>query len=94
MQNVKFKFRGKNVEICKDALASFRVQKALSQMGSSPQSASAGYDALDLVFCGKLDELVDTIPDENGKKYQFGAPTEVVLELIQKATEEAQLKNE
>lgn len=91
MKTSTFEFRGINVCINEDALASFKVQKAIAQMGSN---VGRGFDALDVVFNGKLDELIDTIPDENGKAYEYGAPADVVAELITKAVESsASLKN-
>lgn len=88
---VTMDYRGVTVEINQEAAKSFKVQKALAQMGSNPQK---GFDALDLVFCGKFDELLDTIPDKDGKPYKYGAPTEVVLDLIQQMSDEELLKNE
>ena len=91
MKTNKFKFRGIDVEINEDALASFKVQKAIAQMETN---VGKGFDALDVVFNGKLDELIDTIPDEDGKPYEYGAPADVVAELIQQAVENSSaLKN-
>ena len=91
MKTNKFKFRGIDVEINEDALASFKVQKAIAQMETN---VGKGFDALDVVFNGKLDELIDTIPDEDGKPYEYGAPADVVAELIQQAVESSSaLKN-
>ena len=91
MKTNKFTFRGIDVEINEDALASFKVQKAIAQMETN---VGKGFDALDVVFNGKLDELIDTIPDEDGKPYEYGAPADVVAELIQQAVENSSaLKN-
>jgi hypothetical protein len=91
MKTNKFTFRGIDVEINEDALASFKVQKAIAQMETN---VGKGFDALDVVFNGKLDELIDTIPDEDGKPYEYGAPADVVAELIQQAVESSSaLKN-
>lgn len=91
MKKSTFEFRGIKVEINEDALASFKVQKAIAQMETN---VGRGFDALDIVFNGKLDELIDTIPDENGKAYEYGAPADVVAELITKAVESStSLKN-
>lgn len=91
MKKSTIEFRGLKVEINKDALASFKVQKAIAQMETN---VGRGFDALDIVFNGKLDELIDTIPDENGKPYEYGAPADVVAELITQAVESSSaLKN-
>jgi hypothetical protein len=91
MKTSSIKFRGLKVEINEDALASFKVQKAIAQMQTN---VGRGFDALDIVFNGKLDELIDKIPDENGKPYEYGAPADVVAELIQQAIESSDtLKN-
>ena len=91
MKTNKFTFRGIDVEINEDALASFKVQKAIAQMETN---VGKGFDALDVVFNGKLDELIDSIPDEEGKPYEYGAPADVVAELIQQAVESSSaLKN-
>lgn len=91
MKTNKFTFRGIDVEINEDALASFKVQKAIAQMETN---VGKGFDALDVVFNGKLDELIDAIPDEDGKPYEYGAPADVVAELIQQAVESSSaLKN-
>ena len=84
MKTNKIKFRGIDVEINEDALASFKVQKAIAQMQTN---VGRGFDALDIVFNGKLDEIIDAIPDENGKPYEYGAPADVVAELITQAIE-------
>lgn len=88
MKTTKFKFRGVDVVINEDALASFKVQKAIAQMETQ---AGKGFNALDTVFCGKLDDLIDTIPDENGKPYEYGAPADVVSELITTAIQKTDL---
>lgn len=77
-------FRGVKVTINENALASFKVQKAIAQMQTN---AGKAFDALDLVFNGKLDEIIDTIPDENGKSYEYGAPADVIAELISEAVQ-------
>lgn len=84
MKTSTFDFRGVKVTINEDALASFKVQKAIAQMQTN---AGKGFDALDTVFCGKLDELIDTIPDKDGKPYEYGAPSEVVADLITQAVQ-------
>lgn len=76
---IKEKFRGVEVEVNVDALRSFKVQRDIAQLD---KNASAGFDALDLLFNRKLDKYLDIIPDEEGKPYEFGAPTEVVVELF------------
>lgn len=91
MKTATFEFRGIKISINEDALASFRVQKAIAQMETN---VGRGFDALDEVFIGKLDELIDTIPDENGKPYDYGAPADVIGELITQAVESSSdLKN-
>jgi hypothetical protein len=91
MKTRKIKFRNIDVEINDEALASFKVQKAIAQMQTNIGRA---FDALDLVFGGKLDELIDTIPDENGKPYKYGAPADVIADLITQAVENSpELKN-
>lgn len=91
MKTSSFEFRGVKVTINEEALASFKVQKAIAQMETN---VGRGFDALDIVFNGKLDELIDKIPDENGKAYEYGAPADVVAELITKAVESSSaLKN-
>ncbi len=78
------KYRGVEVTVNEDALASFRVQKAIAQMQTN---AGRGFDALDEVFNQKLDDIIDKIPDEDGKPYKYGAPIDVVVDLITKAIE-------
>jgi hypothetical protein len=80
---IKVWFRGVEVEVNLDALASFKVQRAIAQLEENP---SSGFDALDLIFNRKLDSYLDIIPDENGEPYEFGVPTAVIVEMISDLT--------
>lgn len=87
MNKKTFEYRGVKVDINVDALNSFRVQKAIAQMETK---VGAGFDALDVVFCDKLDDVIMEVPDEDGNKYEYGAPSEVVADLITCAMNEVQ----
>lgn len=75
----KLEYRGVKFKIDLDALNSFKVQKAIAQMETH---VAKGFDALDILFCNELDDVIDKIPDEKGKPYPYGAPADVVSDLI------------
>lgn len=72
-------YKGLKVKVNLNALNSFKVQKAIAQMETQ---VAKGFDALDKVFCNELDDIIDKIPDEDGKPYPYGAPADVVSDLI------------
>lgn len=74
---VKFEFRGHEFEVSRTAYLSARVQKGLA-LANDPDAGSqkAAYAALDALCCGKSDEYMARIPEEDGSLGPYGCSNE------------------
>lgn len=60
---MKFEYEGREYEVSKAAISSIKVQRAMAYDGV-PERMREVWDAIDLVFCGKTSEYMDTLSDE------------------------------
>lgn len=88
----KFEFRGGTYEVSVAAARSMRVQRDISLVGE-PGRAAKGWESFDKLFCGRLDEYFDRIPDEGGNVSEFGCSDEDFAEFVKAAAEAANAKN-
>lgn len=83
-------FRGGTYDINKAALHSMKVQKA---MLLANVNQAAAFDAMDKICCGKLDEYLDRIPEEDGTVGEFGASDEALGAFLEAAALATSAKN-
>lgn len=87
---MSIEFRGGSYEINKAALHSMKVQKA---MLLADKDQAAAFDAMDKICCGKLDEYLDRMPEEDGELGEFGASDAAVAAFMAAAAEATMAKN-
>lgn len=88
----KFEFRGSDFEVDVAAAHSMRVQRDISLVGE-PGHAAKGWESFDKLFCGRLDECLDSIPGEDGKVGEHGCTDADFVAFVQAASEAANAKN-
>lgn len=82
-------FRGGEFEVDKRALESFKVQKAMACAG---KDAAKAFWAIDMICCGRSDEYMSRIPDEDGNVSELGC-TDEDFAAFMSAVSEAASKN-
>lgn len=91
IENVTVSYMGRDYEVCRPAIVSLRVQRAMANAG---RDLAAAFDAMDEVCCGRLDEYASTIPEKDGEVSSHGASTEAVIAFVNAAAEQvADAKN-
>lgn len=76
-EKVEFEFRGERFEVSRTAYLSARVQRGLSLAGDpDPSSQKAAYAAIDALCCGRADEYMGRIPEEDGAVGPYGCSNE------------------
>ena len=76
-ERVTFDFRGAEFEASRTAFLSARVQRGLAVAGDmAPASQRMAYEAMDAVCCGRLDEYMGRIPEEDGALGPYGCSNE------------------
>lgn len=85
---VTFEFRGAEFEASRTAFLSARVQRGLAVAGDmAPASQRMAYDAMDAVCCGRLDEYMGRIPEEDGTLGLYGCSNEAFAAFMAAAGE-------
>lgn len=72
---VTFDFRGGEYEVSRTAFLSARVQKGLA-LASDPAHQADAYAAIDALCCGRSEEYMGRIPEEDGSVGPYGASNE------------------
>lgn len=76
-ERVTVEFRGEEFEASRTAYLSARVQRGLAVASDpSPASQRQAYDAIDAVCCGRSDEYMGRIPEEDGTVGPYGCSNE------------------
>lgn len=76
-ERVTFEFRGAEYEVSKSAFLSARVQKGLALASDpAPSSQKAAYTAIDALCCGRSDEYMGRIAEEDGSVGPYGCSNE------------------
>lgn len=85
-ERVGFEFRGVGFEVSRTAYLSARVQRGLSLAGDPRRQADA-YEAIDAVCCGRSDEYMGMIPEEDGSVGPYGCSNDAFAAFMQAAGE-------
>lgn len=72
-------FRGESFEVDRRALHSVKVHRALANAVKDPNGC---YWAIDKVFCGDLDGVLDRLPEEDGAVSDLGASEDSLAALL------------
>lgn len=91
-KTIKFEFRGREFEVNAEAARSMRVQRDISLVGD-PAHAAQGWASYDLLFAGRLDEYLGTIPGEDGKVGPYGCTDEDFVAFVRAAGKAVGTKN-
>ncbi len=87
---VEVAFRGEKFEVNAAAFKSMKIQKDLALMERNPGNA---FEALDVVLCGKLDDALMRIPEDDGEVAELGASSDAFAEFLAHVTEQVAAKN-
>ena len=82
-------FRGESFEVDRRALRSVKVLRALAGAG---KDADRGYWAIDKVFCGDLDGVIERLPEEDGTVSDLGASEDALGALLEFVAAKANAK--
>lgn len=85
-ERVTVEFRGGEYEVSKTAYRSARVQRGIS-LGSDPAHQSEAYAAIDALCCGRSDEYMGRIPEEDGTVGPYGCSNEAFAAFMAAAGE-------
>lgn len=86
----EIEFRGENFAVDAAAMKSMKVQRALALMD---KDAQRGYWALDKLFCGDLDGVLDRVPEADGTVSELGASDDAFAALLEVVVAELAAKN-
>lgn len=85
-ERVTVEFRGGEYEVSKTAYRSARVQRGLA-LGNDPAHQGDAYDAIDALCCGRSDEYMGRIPEEDGTVGPYGCSNDAFAAFMAAAGE-------